>query len=448
MVWLFLVTKDANNHLVLLAWAVVDQENGPNWTWFIERVSMHLPLPDGATQAALISDMDKGITSNAAKSALNISYWTQTRCVRHFIDNLRTNKQLPRVTEEMEQLIYVIARHPVAGSVQRVVTKLHALNPKVAQRVVDALPQFANYLFLAMALPLCREGDILSNMAEQYNNKEKQTREESIEAAAKIILKHVQEQWFFARKSAYEWEQEGKVLTPFAEGELAAAIHVAKQLEVTILSVSDDGLQVQAQVQARPGAQTEHSLTVSASTHTSNCPCGWWRVRGFPCWQMLAVANEVRSKAGHLGINVDLAAWDVANPKWVSDVYTVATFKEQYSGTSPRFTTDDVLEDSKLLPPHAARKPGRPKKNRATRPPRKKLRAAASSSSASASSSSAAASSSTASGLVGPQGRMPSCSLCGAQGHYYNSCPHPNTMHVAKRVAKKADRIVLDLTGV
>ena len=52
------VSKDGNNQMYPLAWAVVELENTRSWIWFIETVKNDLELENGAG-LAICSDMQK-----------------------------------------------------------------------------------------------------------------------------------------------------------------------------------------------------------------------------------------------------------------------------------------------------------------------------------------------------------------------------------------------------
>lgn len=54
------IGRDANNQVYPIAWAVVDVENKPNWTWFLELLSDDLSL-DGGRGLVVISDQHKVI---------------------------------------------------------------------------------------------------------------------------------------------------------------------------------------------------------------------------------------------------------------------------------------------------------------------------------------------------------------------------------------------------
>jgi len=52
------IGRDANNQVYPIAWAVVDVENKPNWTWFIDLLRDDLDLHDGRG-LVVISDQHK-----------------------------------------------------------------------------------------------------------------------------------------------------------------------------------------------------------------------------------------------------------------------------------------------------------------------------------------------------------------------------------------------------
>ena len=52
------IGRDANNQVYPIAWAVVDVENKPNWTWFIELLRDSVDLHDGRG-LVVISDQHK-----------------------------------------------------------------------------------------------------------------------------------------------------------------------------------------------------------------------------------------------------------------------------------------------------------------------------------------------------------------------------------------------------
>ena len=52
------VSKDSNNQMFPVAWAVVEIENKNTWKWFIEQLREDLELGDG-TNVVIITDMQK-----------------------------------------------------------------------------------------------------------------------------------------------------------------------------------------------------------------------------------------------------------------------------------------------------------------------------------------------------------------------------------------------------
>ena len=60
---LLAVSIDANGHIVLLAWAVVEGENSDSWTWFLYHLK-HAILQ--IMSATIMSDCDKGLIKGEA----------------------------------------------------------------------------------------------------------------------------------------------------------------------------------------------------------------------------------------------------------------------------------------------------------------------------------------------------------------------------------------------
>nr|KAJ0209363.1 hypothetical protein LSAT_V11C400159180 [Lactuca sativa] len=54
------IGRDANNQVYPNAWAVVEVENKPNWTWFLELLRDDLDL-DGGRDLVVILDQHKGL---------------------------------------------------------------------------------------------------------------------------------------------------------------------------------------------------------------------------------------------------------------------------------------------------------------------------------------------------------------------------------------------------
>ena len=81
---LLAVTFDGNNEIVILSFAVVDVENKDNWVWFHEKLQEDFPGFD-----CLMSDADKGITSDDFQLSQQQVEAVTSRCARHLAENCR-----------------------------------------------------------------------------------------------------------------------------------------------------------------------------------------------------------------------------------------------------------------------------------------------------------------------------------------------------------------------
>ncbi|CAI9262366.1 unnamed protein product [Lactuca saligna] len=79
------IGRDANNHVYLIAWSVIDVENKYNWTWFIELLVVDLDL-DCGRGLVIISDQHKGLLQAVIEL---LPYVEQRQCARHIYANFR-----------------------------------------------------------------------------------------------------------------------------------------------------------------------------------------------------------------------------------------------------------------------------------------------------------------------------------------------------------------------
>ncbi|KAL4586511.1 hypothetical protein LXL04_011147 [Taraxacum kok-saghyz] len=80
---LTVIGRDANNQVYPIAWAVVDVESKPNWTWFLELLHEDLSLNNGRG-LVVISDQHKGILEAVKDILPNVKH---RQCARHIYAN-------------------------------------------------------------------------------------------------------------------------------------------------------------------------------------------------------------------------------------------------------------------------------------------------------------------------------------------------------------------------
>ncbi|XP_076900459.1 uncharacterized protein LOC143554625 [Bidens hawaiensis] len=85
---LIAVTKNANNHILPMAYAIVDEETNESWMWFFQQLREHI-VNDNIGSLCVISDR-QGII----KATETLDYWKEPNayrrfCLRHIRRNLR-----------------------------------------------------------------------------------------------------------------------------------------------------------------------------------------------------------------------------------------------------------------------------------------------------------------------------------------------------------------------
>ena len=88
---LLTMSVDANNHSVLLAWAIVESENEGSWRFFLSNLCAAIPEVD--RPATIMSDRDKGL-----HAADNEIAHARAICVEHPSRNIQKNFGVPSRT--------------------------------------------------------------------------------------------------------------------------------------------------------------------------------------------------------------------------------------------------------------------------------------------------------------------------------------------------------------
>ena len=83
---LLAVSIDANNEIVLLAWAVVESENDSSWTYFLYHLKTAIPNIN-TVNCTVISDRDKGLSTATDQTIPNAH---RAHCCKHLADNVQT----------------------------------------------------------------------------------------------------------------------------------------------------------------------------------------------------------------------------------------------------------------------------------------------------------------------------------------------------------------------
>jgi Transposase, Mutator family len=98
---------DGNNNIVVLAFAIVDVEDGDNWTWYKEQLE-----EDFLGISIWMSDKGKGITSNAFQLNLSqsVDEFAVSRCARHIAENCKEQCKKGLMNEHYKKMIINLAK--------------------------------------------------------------------------------------------------------------------------------------------------------------------------------------------------------------------------------------------------------------------------------------------------------------------------------------------------
>ena len=163
---LLAVTIDANGHIVLLAWAVVEGENSDSWTWFLCHLKHAIPQ---IMRATIMSDRDKGLINGEAILGEGI---TRAHCCFHLSQNFKT-KFGTRLTE---QHFWGIANARTETVYTARILALEEQKPEAA----NCLRGIETRFWVTAFFPGKRYGYNILNIVELYNKSLQLERELSI----------------------------------------------------------------------------------------------------------------------------------------------------------------------------------------------------------------------------------------------------------------------------
>ncbi|KAI3509487.1 hypothetical protein L1887_24793 [Cichorium endivia] len=127
------IGRDANNQVYPIAWAVVNVENKPNWTWFLELLNDDLTL-DGGRGLVIISDQHKGLLE-AVKDIL--PHVEHRQCARHIYANFRKTY----TGLEFKRLFWAAAMSCVEGDFNRHMNEIKKISPTAFEYLKSKEPK-------------------------------------------------------------------------------------------------------------------------------------------------------------------------------------------------------------------------------------------------------------------------------------------------------------------
>ncbi|CAL5372010.1 unnamed protein product [Camellia sinensis] len=306
-------SKDGNQGLFPLAFAIVDAENQDNWMWFLSQL---LKAVGSGRRLTFVSDRQHGLLDALSVVFPNAHHaYCLNHLKRNLIDKLvglRTNYKLC-----LMKILVKCAYAPTVASFQHYMEKLRRIagNGRV-DSMLDGLQndKWANAFFRGK-----RYGEMSSNAAESYNNWIGGARELPITCMVDMIRVQIMTQLSDRRAESRRWTTK---LCPVMEKKLVDSLELAKSWDVIV--ASDTVLEVHSSI----------SFYVDIGRQT--CSCHEWQLNGFPCCHAVHALHCFRES-------------------YKESVYPVPS--------SERFDFDGA-SSSVIKPPITKKQPGRNKKKR------------------------------------------------------------------------------------
>nr|XP_027119521.1 uncharacterized protein LOC113736650 [Coffea arabica] len=187
------VTQDANNHIIPIAYAIVDEETISSWSWFMEQLRYHVARD--RYPICVISDRHPGIIHAMA----HFDYWQEPLafhrfCLRHVRSNLITHFKCLN----LRKLCWAMGR-------ARQLRKWRAFKRELRSTFPDAWTYLSNIEIEKWCLTHDgghRWGILTTNMSESYNNVLREARHLPIRACIDMTFHRTVELFRTRREDA------------------------------------------------------------------------------------------------------------------------------------------------------------------------------------------------------------------------------------------------------
>ncbi|KAK4391333.1 hypothetical protein Sango_2196600 [Sesamum angolense] len=297
------VTLDANQQVLPLAFALVDEESLASWRWFLQMLAKHL-LPNDDDRVCLISDRHSGLISAINYvPAFKFPRGVHRFCLRHVCSNF--NKKFNNI--RLKDLCWRAGAEVNARKFKRIMTEIRELN----EEAYNWLEMIDKTQWTLSHDSGWHTGILTTNMSECVNGVLKGARRLPIVAIVQITF-HRSVRYFLERTTrCYRMLNANQEWADFAfrifEARQAEAVHhiVQKfdynQQSASVLTLSLTG-------------QGSHTYVVKLKHKT--CSCGKWGTHGIPCSHAIQVSR-------HFGVNAS---------NFIPQYYSIRAYRKTYQG--------------------------------------------------------------------------------------------------------------------
>ena len=386
---LLAVTFDANNEIVILAFGIVDVENKDNWVWFHDRLKRDFPGFN-----CLMSDADKGITSDDFQLSQEEVEAVTSRCARHLAENCREACRYT-MNSTHKNLVLSLAKARTEEAYLDVLQRIRSIHHEWAEWLHQRRSEFATYLFLRQDIP--RWGKVTSNAVENVNSSILDIRNLPILYLIMGLIEKSQAKYLSGYQKSVELLERKAAITDFAWNYHKKLAQEAIKRKVFITQEREDYYCGKVST-GNPNSPCPRFIQVIVipTEQDSNCPCMFVQEEGMSCVHIIALLR----KTGR----------SVNDKWWFSERFHTRTYHASYSAMVPTLALAKLEADLLFVPPEYKKPAGRPAKQRKDR------------------------------SHLNKTNNKHQCSSCGALGHSFRTCDRPSTQyrfenHYARAVA-------------
>nr|XP_027069017.1 uncharacterized protein LOC113694296 [Coffea arabica] len=278
------VTQDANNRIIPIAYAIVDEETISNWSWFMEQFRYHVARD--RCPICVISDRHNGIIH----AMTHFDYWQEPLafhryCLRHVRSNLMTHfKGL-----HLKRLCWAMGR-------ARQLRKWRAFKRELRSTFPGAWTYLSNIEIEKWCLTHDGEhrwGILTTNISESYTNVLREARHLPIRACIDLTFHRTVELFKTRREEARHCRNPfpPKIWRKFKNSDQKAGCHRV---------VEFDGSSGVYKVVTGRRVDGKGGNTQTVKYFENTCSCGKWQCYRLPCSHVLAVCRHRRDNPGAL----------------------------------------------------------------------------------------------------------------------------------------------------
>ncbi|XP_025666853.1 uncharacterized protein [Arachis hypogaea] len=265
--------QDANNHILVIAYAIVSVENKDNWKWFLEL--LHNDLGDyRENKLCFISDMQKGLITTVQEVFPRVHH---RFCVWHLWRNF--SKQWS--STELKDLVWECARSRTTTEFNRNMNRVKLINIK-AWEYLDKWPKDAWTKAHFSEVPKV-DNICCNNACESFNAKIKHDRSKPILTLAEEVRRIIMKSIVDNRKKLHNYQG---ILPPVQQSRLEVMTTLSSHWAPLW---SGDEKEELYEIHGWP-----INMVVDLGKHT--CSCRFWQLTGMPCMHAISAIQDKNDK--------------------------------------------------------------------------------------------------------------------------------------------------------